>query len=201
MITIPAPLPMTKRFCSELYGHGLFDETGQYLCLGPVCAKYEQCSYNEEYAYHERVKLANPPRRMEEVEPAPAPVEVEPAPAIVKKPTKTPRTGKPSRWQIPFNSHTDSKKYFAALRLCQKYKMPYDKAIKKSQEQPENHEPETPLKVGDVVKCIKSDGGRRFYGPARVVDSKDNDTLLKCEETATKNFFWINKACLVKVEQ
>jgi hypothetical protein len=57
----------------------------------------------------------------------------------------------------------------------------------------------TPLKIGDLVKQTKPDGGRKFYGPARIVDVKSD--LYKCEERSTKNFFWINRDCLQVVEQ
>lgn len=138
----------------------------------------------------------------------------------------SPATGRPSRLSIPFSSKTEREKYNHCKWLCQKWKAPWPEAqeyeaaeqLQLAEEcqqkanitppkEPENHEPEippapttTPLKVGDKVKQIKKmPGSAVFYGVCRVADFKPGG-LIKVEDSS-KNFFWVEKACVELVEQ
>jgi hypothetical protein len=55
-------------------------------------------------------------------------------------------------WEIPFNSHTDPQKYFAALRLCKKYNCKYPEALKRSQSAPVIQPQATTQKPVDLPK-------------------------------------------------
>src|SRR5271157_2826075 len=148
---IEEPKPLTERFCLDLYSNGLFDQSGEYLCLGMHCTKYNQCLLADENAHHELLKFSMPPMVFEKREPVKVERQngVQPAAEILPVPflktdkvveEKPPRTGKSSnqfisKWQIPFKNSGDTRQdYWQARKICIKWNLPYAQALEKEKE-------------------------------------------------------------------